>query len=184
MTYVPLRVHGHHSLLTGVDSPRTLLERACDLGLPAMALADVDSLAGSVEFLQAAKDLPVRPILAAEISDPRPCDSLDATHGREAPGRVVALACDARGHRNLCKLVSARRLGADPGAESAVLGGPQNFDLTGSVARHSAGLIFLVDHPRLALTLFDVLPRRQLLVAISPASLKKRGERRTPRPDC
>ena len=44
--YVPLRVHGHHSLLTGIDPPGFLLERAQGLGLPAMALADVDSLAG------------------------------------------------------------------------------------------------------------------------------------------
>jgi DNA-directed DNA polymerase III PolC len=178
MTYVPLRVHGHHSLLTGVDPPRTLLARARALGLPAMALADVDSLAGSVEFLQAAQHVPVRPILAAEISDPRP---QDATCG--ASGRVVALASDARGYRNLCKLVSARRLGADPGAQGAALPGPESFDLLGNVARHSAGLIFLVDHPRLALGLFDVLPRRQLLVAISPASLKKSAARKASRPE-
>ena len=39
--YVPLRVHGWHSLLTGVDAPAVLLERARELGLTTLALADV-----------------------------------------------------------------------------------------------------------------------------------------------
>ena len=38
--YVPLRVHGHHSMLTGVDSPAELVARAAELGLPALALVD------------------------------------------------------------------------------------------------------------------------------------------------
>ena len=53
--YVPLRVHGWHSLLTGVDPPAALLERAAELGLPALALCDVDTLSGSFEFLRAAR---------------------------------------------------------------------------------------------------------------------------------
>jgi len=68
--YVPLRVHGHHSLLTGVDAPALLLERAASLGLSALALADVDSTAGWIDLLRAAEGTGVRPILGAEISDP------------------------------------------------------------------------------------------------------------------
>ena len=53
--YVPLRVHGHHSMLTGVDAPQALLERAAELGLPALALADVDTLSGVVDLARAAR---------------------------------------------------------------------------------------------------------------------------------
>ena len=84
--YVPLRTHGHHSLLTGVDAPATLLERARDLGLPALALADVNSLAGLVEFLQAAEAKGPRPIVAAELSELRDFEgasSFDTVHALE-----------------------------------------------------------------------------------------------------
>ena len=54
--YVPLRVHSHFSMLTGVDSPGALVERARDLRIPALALTDVDGTAGLVEFLRAAED--------------------------------------------------------------------------------------------------------------------------------
>ena len=122
--YVPLRVHGHHSMLTGVDAPRALLERARVLGLPALALTDVDTLTGTVEFLQAAREFPgVRPIVGAEISDPT-----------GMPGRVVALVEDARGWKSLCRLVSARHLGADPGVRGEVLDGPDRFRLVERVA--------------------------------------------------
>ena len=87
--YVPLRVHGYHSLLTGVDAPEALVERAQGLGLSALALADVDSLAGLVDFLKAAEgEGRPRAIVAAEISDP----------GGE-PGRVIALVKTEEGYR-------------------------------------------------------------------------------------
>ena len=49
---VPLRVHGHHSLLVGVDGPRAVVERARELGYAAIALCDVDSVAGIVEWVR------------------------------------------------------------------------------------------------------------------------------------
>jgi len=179
--YVPLRVHGHHSMLTGVDAPATLLERARELGLPALALADVDTLAGLVEFLQAAQREPVdsgsrvapivAPIVAAEISDPS-----------GAPGRLIALVESERGYANLCRLVSARQLGGDPGERGACLDGPEHFRLIEAAVRHQEGLIFLVDHPRLALALAGRVDARSLCIAVSPASLAlSRRRRREPR---
>ena len=51
--YIPLRVHGHHSLLTGTDSPAQLLSRARELNLGALALTAVDGASGMVDFLRA-----------------------------------------------------------------------------------------------------------------------------------
>lgn len=169
--YVPLRVHGHHSLLVGVDAPARLLARGAALGLECLALVDVDSVAGAVEFLQAVERTPdaPRPILGAELSDPR---------GR--PGRVVALVQTEAGWRNLCKLVSARRLGADPGAVTPEeLRGAETFDLTEAVLEHTEGLVFLVDHPRLVLALAERLPTGQLWAALPtpPEGLGKLSRR-------
>jgi len=170
VSYVPLRVHGWHSLLTGVDAPRTLLARAGELGLGALALTDVDTLAGTVDFLRAAERADpagarVRPLLGAEISDPS---------GR--PGRVVALVESAAGYRSLCKLVSARQLGDDPGAPGADLR-PERFELVEAAERFQEGLTLLVDHPRLAFALAGRVPARKLLVAVSPAALARRPAR-------
>lgn len=171
--YLPLRAHGHHSMLTGVDSPAALVERAGALGLPGLALADVDTLAGLVDFLLAARRFrertgrPFRAVVAAEISDPS-----------GEPGRVVALVESAQGYRNLCKLVSARALGADPGVPGAELAGPESFRLVENVARHQEGLVFLVDHPRLLVELHDRVDARSLFAAISPAALRTRSAER------
>jgi DNA-directed DNA polymerase III PolC len=170
--YVPLRVHGHHSLLTGVDSPAALLARAAELGLPALALCDVDTTAGLVDLVQAARAGGVRPILGAEISDPR------------GSGRAIALVRNEAGYRSLCRLVSARRLGDDPGdpdepltcAEDA-----ERFDLAAAAERFQDGLTFLVDHPRLVYALAPRLERRRLLVAITPAALGLRATGRVRR---
>jgi len=175
--YVPLRVHGHHSLLSGVDSPARLLAQAAALGLPAMALCDVDSLAGLVDLLQGAQAFegagrPIpRPLIGAEISDPS-----------GAPGRLVALVEDERGYRNLCKLVTARHLGQDAGREGAQLGGPGDFDLASSAMRHREGLIFLADHPRLLIALSGRVEARSLFAALAPPAASTRARPAPERP--
>ena len=171
--YFPLRVHGHHSMLTGVDSPAALVERAVELGLPGLALADVDTLSGLVDFLLAARAarertrLPFRAVVGAEISD-----------SSGAPGRLVALAESEQGYRNLCKLVSARALGDDPGRPGAKLDGPERFRLIESATRFREGLVFLADHPRLLVELHGRIDARSLFAAISPASLRTRSAER------
>ena len=147
----------------GVDSPANLLVRGAQLGLGGLGLCDVDSVAGLVEFVQAWErleaDLPgqgPRPILGAEISDPK-----------GQPGRVVALVTSGEGWKSLCKLVSARRLGADPGGVAPEdLHGPASFLLVDAVLEFSAGLIFLVDHPRLLFALAGRLGEEQLFAGL------------------
>jgi len=177
--YVPLRTHGFHSLMTGVDAPRTLLERAQALDLPALALADVDSTAGWIDFLKTASRLAEeanapRAILAAELSDPW------------EDGRLVALVTNETGFANLNKLVSARHLGFDNGEREAYGDGSDergadDFDLVRAAVRYQEGLVYLVDHPRLCLGLMGRVPAHNVLVAISPASLRADGGRSSQR---
>ncbi|MEX1023683.1 MAG: DNA polymerase III subunit alpha [Planctomycetota bacterium] len=169
--YVPLRCHGWHSLLTGVDEPVALLRRAREVGCEALALTDVDTLSGLTEFLSAAEAVGVRPIVGAELSDPA---------GR--PGRIVALVESAAGYRNLCRWISARRLGDDPGSPGARLqgpqhDGPQHYDPIEASVRFHEGLFLVVDHPRLVFALARRLPAGRLFVALSPAGLSKRASK-------
>ncbi|HUR26852.1 MAG TPA: PHP domain-containing protein, partial [Planctomycetota bacterium] len=174
--YIPLRVHGHHSLLTGVDSPEALLARARELGLPALALCDIDTLSGLVDFLRAAErqraldpKRAVRAIVGAEISDP--------AHGEGGEGRVVALVASERGYSNLCRVLTARHLGPGLGREGALIGddardrGAEEFRRVDALVRWQEGLYFLVDHPRLLTLLHGRIPARQLFAAISPAAI-------------
>ncbi|MBJ76424.1 MAG: hypothetical protein CMJ98_05330 [Planctomycetes bacterium] len=174
--YVPLRVHGHHSLLTGTDSPAQLLSRARELKLGALALTDVDGVTGLVDFLRAAQVAPeppttCRPILGAELSD---------DGGR--PGRLVILVQSEQGYTNLNRLVSARHHSLiEPGTDPEEPGDESSgFDLIGSAIAMQQGLIFLADHPRLLLGLFGHIPAEQLFAAISPASLRLDGSSRRP----
>ena len=176
---MPLRVHGWHSMMTGVDAPGVLLARAAELGCPALALTDLDGQAGMVEFLLAAQRMneedparAVRAIVGVELSGPFGNDSRDNT------GRVIALVRDERGYPNLCKLISARQLGRDPGKFGSDLGLPEDFDLALAVAEHQEGLLFLVDHPRLLIALNGRVPREQVLAAISPAGLARSSSTR------
>ena len=77
--YAPLRVHGHHSMLTGVDSPAALVARARELGLEALALCDVDTLAGVVEFLNAVRAANEDPTLPPPLPDQPPMVILPTT---------------------------------------------------------------------------------------------------------
>ncbi len=180
--YISLRTHSHHSLLTGVDSPAALLERARELGMSALALCDIDTLAGLVDFLRAAERQraqdpkgAVRAIVGAEISDP--CGE---------PGRVILLVASERGYGNLCRVITARHLGPGLGREGALIGddaresGAQSFRRVDALVRWHEGLFLLVDHPRLLIALHGRIPARQLFAAISPAALLASRRRSIP----
>ena len=168
-------------MLTGVDAPRDVVLRARDLGLPALAWTDVDNLAGLVDFLTAVREaagespeLALHPIVGAEISAP---ERVGAGGRGASRGRLVALVRNAAGYRNLCKLVSTRQLGADPGDPRAELDGEidpaERFDLVRAAIRHQEGLIYLVDDPRLLVQLAGRVETRWLFAAVTPAALAK-----------
>src|SRR5262252_8386017 len=70
MSFTPLRVRSHGSLLHGVASPEALIERALMLGYRALALTDRDNLYLSVRFYQRARAEGLSPLLGAELTSP------------------------------------------------------------------------------------------------------------------
>jgi len=92
--FVPLRVRSHGSLLEGVASPETLLERAASLGYRALAITDRNNLYLAIRFWQEARRLGLTPLLGAEIA-----------HRDQA---ALLLPLDRRGYGRLCELLSQR----------------------------------------------------------------------------
>ena len=109
MTYVGLHVHSHFSLFDGIATPEEYIDRAAELGMPALALTDHGSLSGHREFYRIAKSKGIKPILGVEgyIT----ADRFDQRDKGEREGlldlvynHVIVLAKDKVGLENLNKL--------------------------------------------------------------------------------
>lgn len=67
MTFFPLHVHSHDSLLDGLSKPKDIVKRCKELGLSGCALTDHGVLSGSVSFVEAMKSNGLKPILGCEF---------------------------------------------------------------------------------------------------------------------
>jgi DNA polymerase III alpha subunit len=101
MSVVHLHAHSHFSFGRGTASPDALCSAAARQGVEALALTDLDTLAGVPEFLTAADRHGVQPILGVSFPDPSVPRSLGS-------GRAVVLARDLEGYGELCRLVTRR----------------------------------------------------------------------------
>ena len=99
MPYVELHCHSAFSFLDGASLPDELVAAALERGHTTLALTDHDSVSGSMEFAQAARDLGgLRPIHGAEVT------VIDETS--DDPRHLTLLVRDARGWANLCRLLT------------------------------------------------------------------------------
>ncbi len=96
--YAELRCRSCFSFLVGASHPEELVARAAELGLAALALADVSGLYGIVRAHAEAKRRGLPLVVAAELA----VTGLEL--GRPAP--LVLLAQDREGYANLCRLVT------------------------------------------------------------------------------
>ncbi|OGN83963.1 MAG: hypothetical protein A2X23_07630 [Chloroflexi bacterium GWC2_73_18] len=67
MTFVDLHCHSNFSFLDGASPVESLIERAAELGMPALAVTDHDGLYGAVRFAAAALEAGIRPIVGVEL---------------------------------------------------------------------------------------------------------------------
>ncbi len=109
MSYVGLHVHSHFSLFDGIATPTEYIDRAIELGMPALALTDHGSLSGHREFYRIAKEKGIKPILGVEgyITENR-FDQRDKEE-RKGPldlvyNHIIVLAKNKVGLENLNKL--------------------------------------------------------------------------------
>jgi error-prone DNA polymerase len=101
--YAELRCRSCFSFLEGASHPEELVARAAELGLSALALADVNGLYGIVRAHGEAKRRGLPLVVGAELA------VAGIELGRVA--RVVLLARDREGYANLCRLVTLAHSG-------------------------------------------------------------------------
>lgn len=110
MAYVPLHVHSHYSLLDGLGTPKKIVQRAKELGFPAVAMTDHGVLYGAIEFYKAAKAEGIKPIIGCEVYV-APGSRFDRAPRTESkPFHLILLAQNFEGYKNLMELVSKAHL--------------------------------------------------------------------------
>jgi DNA polymerase-3 subunit alpha len=109
MNYVGLHVHTHYSLMDGVATPEEYVNRAVELGMPALAITDHGSLSGHRELHRIAKAKGIKPILGVEGYMTRDMNDKRAKAERTDPldlnyHHIVLLAKNQAGLENLNKI--------------------------------------------------------------------------------
>jgi len=104
--FVHLHVHTQYSILDGASAVKTLVRRAKELGMTALAITDHGNMFGVKEFHDAATAASIKPIIGCEIYVAR--TSLeDKTSVEDRSGdHLILLAKNKTGYRNLVRLVS------------------------------------------------------------------------------
>lgn len=101
---VLLHTKSHFSLGDGCASVGDLVDRAAQLGHSALALTDVETMSGQVQFHHAARVRGIKPITGVELRG-----GFSASDTGRIQGRLVLLARDRRGYESLCRIVTMRR---------------------------------------------------------------------------
>ncbi len=99
--FVHLHVHSEYSILDGACRVPELAARAAELEMPAVALTDHGSLAGSVQLYREASKQGVKPIFGCEVYVAE-----DRKAQRKGYAHLTLLAENAVGYGNLIKLSS------------------------------------------------------------------------------
>lgn len=99
INFVHLHLHTEYSLADGIVRVKPLIKRAVELGMPAIAVTDKDNLFSLVKFYQAAMSAGVQPLIGTDVY-------VSAQDGGDdlGQGRVLLLAQDEEGYRNLCRI--------------------------------------------------------------------------------
>ncbi len=109
--YVELHCASAFSFLEGASQPEGLIERAAELGMPAVGLMDRNGVYGSARFHTSAKRNGVQAHVGAEIAVSSFGERLRPPawlpHQFPAEPARVALLCESQvGYRNLCQMIT------------------------------------------------------------------------------
>jgi error-prone DNA polymerase len=65
--YVELHCHSNYSFLDGASHPEELVERAAELGMPALGISDHGGVYGAVKFVNHCRRVGIRPVIGTEL---------------------------------------------------------------------------------------------------------------------
>ena len=119
MNFTHLHVHSFYTYGKGSSSIESLVVRAKDCGYDSLAITDLNTMAGTVEFYNMCREYGLFAIIGCEIDDPKDSDI-----------KAVLLCRNVTGYRGLCELVSRRQIDA-------------GFCLAEALMRNTEGLIVL-----------------------------------------
>ena len=104
-TYIPLHVHSYYSLLDGLSSPKDIVNRCVELGLPGTAITDHGSISAMKIFYDECRKAKIKPIIGCEMyiceQDPTIKNS-----GNNKRYHLIVLAKNDQGIRDLMALIS------------------------------------------------------------------------------
>lgn len=104
--FTHLHVHTEYSLLDGFSRVKTLVKRAKEKRMTAVAITDHGCMFGAIDFYKAAKAEGIKPIIGCEVyTAPRKLTDKDPNYDKHQ-GHLVLLAKDMTGYKNLIKIVS------------------------------------------------------------------------------
>jgi error-prone DNA polymerase len=122
--YIELHAASAFSFLAAASQPESLIERAAQLGMPAVALADRNGLYGVARFHTMARNYGVKAHIGAEIAvssfgyQLTPADWLPNQCPAEPP-RLLLLCASQVGYQNLCQLITRFKMREATKAEGA-----------------------------------------------------------------
>jgi len=138
--YIELHAASAFSFLEAGSQPEALMERAAELEMPAMAIADRNGVYGAARFHTSGQRSGVRAHIGAEVAVksfgerlkppawlPQQCAS--------EPARVTLLCETRQGYQNLCQLITQFKM-----RESIKQEGAANF---GDLEQYASGLVCL-----------------------------------------
>lgn len=105
ITYVPLHVHSHYSLLDGLSKPDQISDRCSKIGVSSCAITDHGTISGTVQFHQAMSKKNIKPILGCEIYLSHQ-DSHIKTKENNSLSHFILLAKNYKGWKSLIKIIS------------------------------------------------------------------------------
>ena len=97
--FIHLHLHSEFSLVDGTVRIKPLIEKAVEMGMPAVAITDQHNLFALVKFYRSAVAAGIKPIIGADVLLRHP-DKPDQI------SRLVLLCQNRTGYLNLCKLLS------------------------------------------------------------------------------
>lgn len=98
-SFVHLHVHSEYSVADGLLRVNDLVTNVAELGMPAIALTELNNLFSVVKFYRAAQAAGIKPIIGSEVT-------VSGGESGTEYSRLILLCQDLTGYRNLCHMVS------------------------------------------------------------------------------